>query len=167
MSKSKILAELDAMVSARLFGSETVAEYYQVARLTPRELLRCKIKLPDGPNGEMVEVPIKDLGISYPVVITQNRIHDNVTYYPDAVDTDMQGQAGRGAMSRGEERGPRGAATAGDQTPEVKSWKLRRYDFVIQFCWQPKTRTQRHEKPAGGDAAAGTASAPAQNSPAG
>jgi hypothetical protein len=27
---------------------ETVAEYYQVARLTPRELLRCKIKLPDG-----------------------------------------------------------------------------------------------------------------------
>jgi hypothetical protein len=27
---------------------ETVAEYYQVARLTPQELLRLKIKLPDG-----------------------------------------------------------------------------------------------------------------------
>ena len=52
----------------------------------------------------------------------------------------------RAAMSRGEDRGPRGAAAAGDQSPEIKSWKLRRYDFVIQFCWQPKTRTQRREK---------------------
>jgi type IV pilus assembly protein PilM len=125
-----------------------------------------KIQLPDGPNGEMIEVPLKELGISYPVVITQNRIRD-VTYYPEAVDADAN-QAGRAAMSRGEERGPRGAAAGGNQAADVKSWKLRGYDFVIQFAWQPKTRTQRREKPAAtGDAAAGTASAPAQNSPAG
>jgi type IV pilus assembly protein PilM len=125
-----------------------------------------KIQLPDGPNGEMVDVPIKDLGISYPVVLTQHRIRD-VTYYPDAVDADAN-QTGRAAMSRGEERGPRGAAAGGDQAADIKSWKLRRYDFVIQFAWQPKTRTQRREKPAAtGDAAAGTASAPGQNSPAG
>jgi len=32
---------------------ETVAEYYQVARLTPTELLKCKIKLPDGFEDEL------------------------------------------------------------------------------------------------------------------
>jgi hypothetical protein len=34
---------------------ETVAEYYQVARLTPAELLECKIKLPDGLVDELKE----------------------------------------------------------------------------------------------------------------
>jgi type IV pilus assembly protein PilM len=132
------------------------------------ELEEGKLKLPDGANGEMVDVPIKDLGISYPVVITQNRIRD-VTYFPDAVDANAPAQMGRTAMVSREDRAPRaGVAAGGDQPAEPKCWKLRRYDFVIQFCWQPKTRTQRREKPAAtGDAAAGTASSPAQNSPAG
>jgi hypothetical protein len=34
---------------------ETVAEYYQVARLTPTELLECKIRLPDGFEDELKE----------------------------------------------------------------------------------------------------------------
>jgi hypothetical protein len=34
---------------------ETVAEYYQVARLTPTELLGCKIELPDGWIEELKE----------------------------------------------------------------------------------------------------------------
>jgi hypothetical protein len=34
---------------------ETVAEYYQVARLTPAELLACRIKLPDGLVDELKE----------------------------------------------------------------------------------------------------------------
>ena len=38
---------------------ETVAEYYQVARLTPQELLDSKIKLPDGWVEELKAVPIR------------------------------------------------------------------------------------------------------------
>ena len=33
-----------------------------------------KVKLPDGPNGELIEVPIADLGIKYPVVMTSQRV---------------------------------------------------------------------------------------------
>jgi hypothetical protein len=68
-------------------------------------------------------------------------------------------------MSRVE---PRGRTAVGDDQPETKTWKLRRYDFIIQFCWQPKTRTQRREKAAAAsEPAPGTASAAAPGTPAG
>jgi type IV pilus assembly protein PilM len=130
------------------------------------ELEEGKVELPDGDGGKLIEVPIKDLGISYPVVITQPRIR-TVTFLPDEIGAESSGQPGRSAMSR-EDRVPRGRNEGAADQPEQKSWKLRRYDFVIQFCWQPKTRTQRREKPAAAaDAAAGTVSAAGPAAPAG
>jgi hypothetical protein len=32
---------------------------------------------------------------------------------------------------------------------EPKTWKLGRYDFLIQFCWQPQPRGERLKKLAG------------------
>ncbi|HEY4232388.1 MAG TPA: pilus assembly protein PilM [Lacipirellulaceae bacterium] len=130
------------------------------------ELEEGTVQLPDGEGGKLIDVPIKDLGISYPVVITQPRIR-TVDFDPDASDADAPGQAGRMAMSR-DDRGPRMRGEAAADQPEHKIWKLRKYDFVIQFCWQPKTRTQRREKPAvAGDSAAGTAAANGPAAPAG
>jgi type IV pilus assembly protein PilM len=131
------------------------------------ELEQGKVKLPDGPNGEMIEVPIKDLGISYPVVITQGRIRD-VTFYPDATDSSSPGQPGGAGYAR-EARVPPGRGNAiGDDRDNVRSWKLRCYDFVVQFCWQPKTRTERRQKAAApADGAAGTAATGGGAGPAG
>jgi type IV pilus assembly protein PilM len=130
------------------------------------ELEEGKVQLPDGDGGALIDVPIKDLGISYPVVITQPRIR-TVTFLPDETDSDASTSMGRPAMSR-MEREPRGRDAGAADEPEQKTWKLRRYDFIIQFCWQPKTRTQRREKSAASaDAAAGTASATGPAAPAG
>jgi type IV pilus assembly protein PilM len=130
------------------------------------ELEEGTVQLPDGDGGALVDVPIKDLGISFPVVITQPKIR-TVTFLPDEINADAPNRGGRAIATR-EERGPRGRNEGAADQPEQKSWKLRRYDFVIQFCWQPKTRTQRREKPAAaGDSAAGTASATGSPAPAG
>ncbi|HEX4415045.1 MAG TPA: type IV pilus assembly protein PilM [Lacipirellulaceae bacterium] len=89
-----------------------------------------KVTLPDGPNGQPIEVPIAELGIQYPCVVTNTRIQ-TVTYMAEPVDTTNGMPAGPEAMQ----------ATSGDQQP--KTLKLRQYDFVVQFCWQPKPRANR------------------------
>jgi hypothetical protein len=103
-----------------------------------------KVQLPDGPKGEPVEVPIADLGIQYPVVLTSFPIKEE-TYLPEAVEESADG---RMSMSSGYDR--RGgdesgmlAAQGAAGTEEPKLWKLRRYDFLIQFCWVPKPRSNR------------------------
>jgi hypothetical protein len=97
------------------------------------------IELPDGPDGEMVQVPYTKLGISAPVVITENPIID-VTYLPDAVG----GEGGR-TMAPMPVAGGRAGETA---EPVIKEWKLRRYDFTIQFYWTPTPRSTRLAPPA-------------------
>jgi len=97
---------------------------------------------PNGPNGEMVDVPIAKLGVGYPVVTTENPIID-VDFFPDAVG----GETGSQMSSRMPEPGLRGAAGE-DQPVGPKIWKLRCYDFTIQFYWKPTPRTARQAKPA-------------------
>ncbi len=100
------------------------------------------IQLPDGPNGALIDVPIAKLGIQSAVVTTENPIID-VSYFPDAVGDGSGGQM----MSRAPAMSGRGAAD--DGMPEApKVWKLRRYDFTIQFYWKPTPRTARQEQPA-------------------
>jgi hypothetical protein len=55
---------------------------------------------------------------------------------------------GRGG---GDERGVLGATGAVPGMEEPKTWKLGRYDFVVQFCWQPQPRGARLKKLAGGE----------------
>ena len=44
-----------------------------------------KVALPDGPNGQPIEVPIAELGIQYPVVVTNVKVK-SVTYMAEPVD---------------------------------------------------------------------------------
>jgi type IV pilus assembly protein PilM len=118
-----------------------------------------KVKLPDGPNGQLIDVPISDLGIKFPVVVTSARIQ-TVTYLPESADATASGNAPRSMTPEGLSTTP-GAPTnaTGEQG---KSFKLRKYPFLIQFCWQPQPRGQRIEaaKKKAAAAAAATAGAP-------
>jgi hypothetical protein len=112
------------------------------------------VKLPDGENGELVDVPIADLGIRYPVVVTQEKTK-SVQYVPEPGDLGPGGMPAAPMMERG--RLP-GANIAGEPGQEI--WKLRQYDFFIQFAWQRQPRGQRIEKMAQqGEAAPSTAAA--------
>jgi type IV pilus assembly protein PilM len=114
-----------------------------------------KVSLPDGPGGQLVEVPIADLGIQFPVVVTNQRVNP-VTYMAEPADT------ANGTVPTGPEGAAMSIGAGGDQP---KTFKLRQYDFIVQFCWQPQPRGHRLEKmaekkpPATGEAPAGTAAA--------
>ena len=114
-----------------------------------------KVQLPDGPDGKLIDVAMTDLGIKMPAVVTHEKIRP-VTYYPEAPE--IAGQAvGRPPGPEGALLAPGGTPGAGEQP---KSFKLRKYRFVIQFCWQPQPRGQRIEKMAQKKAAEpGTAAA--------
>jgi type IV pilus assembly protein PilM len=93
-----------------------------------------KVSLPDGPNGQEVEVPIADLGIQFPCVVTNTKTQ-TVTYMAEPTD------AANGGNSPMMPEAVQNAGGTGDQGP--KTYKLRQYDFIVQFCWQPKPRTNR------------------------
>jgi hypothetical protein len=116
------------------------------------------VKLPDGPNGELVDIPIADLGIRHPVVVTEEKTNQ-VEYLAEATDEDPSGRSySPSPMMEGPGRGMPSANPGGPEPP--KTWKLRRYDFIIQFAWQPQPRGQRMEKMAKqGEAAPSTAAA--------
>ena len=105
------------------------------------------VELPDGPNGELVDVPIAKLGIEYPVVTTENPII-SVTYFPEATDGDTSGRMMRSQMSEGREGVSRLGVAGDGGITQPKIWKLRRYDFTIQFFWKQTPRSARQEKPA-------------------
>jgi hypothetical protein len=100
------------------------------------------VMLPDGEGGADKEVKIADLGIKYPVVVYRRALQD-VIYPAESED----------AFRRRVEA-LTGSATPGSQPPanvdpkelEQKTFKLRRYDFVVQFMWQPTPRSAREEK---------------------
>ncbi|TWT90683.1 Competence protein A [Pseudobythopirellula maris] len=99
--------------------------------------------LPDGIDGELVEVSFKQFGISHPVVVTENKIV-TVQYDPNAVsEEDTQGR-GSSRSSRGGFRSPRGGNPRGnDELEQPEIWTLRRYDFIVQFAWADTPRYQR------------------------
>ena len=49
---------------------------------------------------------------------------------------------------------PRGQPAPVEQAP--KTWDLKRFDFTVQFIWQPKSRSERQAEKAAGEAEAVT-----------
>jgi hypothetical protein len=120
-----------------------------------------KVKLPDGPKGEPVEYSMADLGIKMPVVVTHEKIRP-VTFYAGSPD-DANNPGGQMVRPISPEGLAAGGAAGAEQP---KQFKLRKYRFVIQFCWQPQPRGQRQEKLAQKKAAeAATAATPAETPP--
>jgi type IV pilus assembly protein PilM len=100
------------------------------------------VELPDGENGAMLKVPISDLGIGYPVIIKSSKL-DTFEYLPVAADAAGNPSAGRPPVAL-----VRPGSIVADPTSAAppENWKLRRYDFTLQFCWAPTPRGTRQEK---------------------
>jgi hypothetical protein len=101
------------------------------------------VQLPDGPNGELKEVRIADLGILYPTIVTARRVQD-VTYLAESAEAAQQRI---NAFNRPDIEGRQPAVGANAaEPPEPKKFKLRQYDFYIQFCWLQHSRSEREAK---------------------
>ena len=115
------------------------------------------VKLPDGYDeaakkltGELVDVSFQDMGISRPWLVAGKPLK------PEYIDPDAE-LMGEGGMSSGMPAGfsiapAAGAPVAGAEGaaaeptgPVSRAFEVKRYDFVVQFCWQPKTRAERRE----------------------
>ena len=93
---------------------------------------------------------MKDLGITCPVLINPLKVYEEEIADPNAEGA----AAGAGGMAavRGSEPGlgpgvPDITATAEwnpDDATGANTIKLQRFDFVVHFCWQPKTPSERH-----------------------
>ena len=114
-----------------------------VAETLIKNLEEGSVQLPDGPNDAMIDVPLKDLSINHAWLVADKELVDDMID-PDA---ELYGEGGRpiqfGGGDRGDEGGP--AAGATPTGPVSRAFTVKRYDFVVQFCWQPKTRAERQE----------------------
>jgi type IV pilus assembly protein PilM len=136
----------------RLMG----AEYVKRKLLDKLRDPSFKVMLPKKDQPDKLEaVSLKDLGIGYAVLLPSGRVKwvPVVNPYakravPGSTGGDEEGYPGYPAapMSSsmpGVPYGPRGTASAG---PEGAVLKLGRFDFLLQFCWQPSTVSEREEK---------------------
>ena len=104
-------------------GNKFGAQYVRDTLL--ENLLNMKVKLPKGDgSGELEEFTMGELGITYPVLVN-----------PKSLDEDLVDNPYASADAAGGNRG-------GDDTANNKI-KLQRFDFVVQFCWQPKLPSER------------------------
>ena len=95
-----------------------------------KKLASSTVKLP---NGE--EVAMKDLGISYPVLVDPGRIEPARIPGLKPVIAGAEKNPGGPATCR---RGRRFTGTGGSQSKWVN-----RFDFVVHFCWKPTLPSQR------------------------
>jgi len=106
-----------------------------------KQLEEGTVELPDGEKGDKIQVPIADLGINRPWIVRESRLKD-IEIDPETALNGNANRPGTGRVRAGEDFGG-GAGGALDE--ESKPIKLRRYNFVVQFCWQPKTRSMRKQ----------------------
>jgi len=105
-------------------------------------------------TGKPVDVPIKDLGISRPWVV----VGKPTKWEPIDPDAPLMAQGALGGFQQFEEAEraeearkaalagkPAPGAEAAQALPPTRAFNVKRFDFVVQFCWQPKKRTARRE----------------------
>ena len=98
------------------------------------------VELPDGENDELVQVPLSDVGISHPWLVVGSRLKDEI-FLPGEGVVDAS-SANRYTASR--RFGSRdGLGEDGQDRQEPKLIQLKRYDFVVQFCWRLTPKTER------------------------
>ena len=89
------------------------------------------------------EIPVAAMGLGYPVIIQSNpvkKVKVITSQKPAGEKKPAAGKKGSGASEEG-----------ADEPDQIE---LKRYDFVLQFCWQPKVVGPPAAAAAGGDAAA-------------
>lgn len=115
-------------------------------------ILHGKVELPANTRGTLETISLKELGITHPVLVNPLRVYPVQVVDPNA-DTGAAapGMGAPGPMGRMMDPGmgmpmpanPAAGAPAGPGTGNTIT--LQKFDFDVQFCWQPKTPSERHE----------------------
>ena len=144
----------------KVAGGEQGAEYVRNTLITNFYTKKAALpaSLHDPENVEMV--PIADLGIGYPVLFSLGRVHADEVIDPnvdagEGVGTGMGGGM-PSEMDEGRGAGPGGAMGGrpsshaqkrlrGDKSGRSNIVPVRRFDFAVQFCWQPAPPSKRAE----------------------
>ncbi len=95
-----------------------------------KNLHNAKLILPTGDRKGVESVLAKELGIGYPVLVDPQKVVEQWVTNPNEDPAPEAPEAGGGMRT----------ATAGNTVA------LRRFDFVVHFCWIPTTPSERHEK---------------------
>ncbi len=85
-------------------------------------LLNTQVELPNGEGGRE-KVSMRELGITYPVLVNPKGVENEEIDNPSAY-----------------------AESGGIKTDSSGRIKLTRFDFTVQFCWQPKLPSDRHKE---------------------
>lgn len=104
------------------------------------------VKLPDGENDELVQVLLSDVGISHPWLVAESRLTDEIFLPGEGVLDESSANRFTDNRRFGSGDGPgedgqEGQNGQDSQKPELI--ELKRYDFVVQFCWRPTPKTER------------------------
>jgi hypothetical protein len=127
-----------------------------------RQLREGSLQLPAGAGGDLEPVTMKELGVSCPVLVNPMAVYEVDVIDPSA---DLEaarggmGMPGPGGMPMGPgvmPMGPGGGMGMGGMgrspvapgaggAPGAGTIRLKQFDFIVQFCWQPKTPSERHD----------------------
>lgn len=112
------------------------------------------VQLPSS-KGEMKEYTMKELGISKPVMVSYFR-PVTVTFDPNAATPEEASKSMSDYRASQDEMGggwggPAQRKPDGPTAPKPEHWKLKRYEFQVQFIWQPQPRTLRDNPPSATD----------------
>lgn len=111
-----------------------------VQRTLIRHLKDGSVRLPVGPQRQLVDVKIRELGIQYPLVVDYGSIEEEELLDPTKVwdpeedDAEKENSSGIG--------NPFGDFSTENfsRRPRIK---LGRFDFTVQFCWQKTPPSKR------------------------
>ena len=99
------------------------------------ELRNAKVDLPGVDREGLKLVSMRELGISHPVLVNPMKV-----YMQEIEDPNIDVEAQAAANVAGGRRQPQAANLRGKNVIS-----LQRFDFDVQFCWQPKTPSEREE----------------------
>ena len=94
-----------------------------------KNLHQWRVPAPDG-NGT---VPVRELGIEYPVLLDPKEIYIEEVPDPNAVVEEEEDE------NRSTRRGSSGSGLGSRRQPKKKMIQLRRFDFTVQFVWKEPT----------------------------
>lgn len=102
-------------------------------------------ELPKNEGDQLVQVSYADFGISHPWIFDESRLRDEIID-PEVGALDA-GNRRNNRMTEGRSFFEEGGFSRGDEAEEEESKliELKRYDFVVQFCWIPTTEKQREQ----------------------
>ena len=110
------------------------------------------VELPDGPKGELVKISFADLGLSHPWMVQGSKIKDEQIDLEAGLGGQSSASGGGGGAGYGGEYGggyggggpaAAGAAAEGEESTIIT---LKRYNFIVQFCWKETPKSARQEK---------------------